>query len=357
MKLRRDTWFIYNIYNNRYDKEDSAKLKNIKDYREHDIYEPDIKIDYDYKPNDEEEEDIEEDVEEEEIDKKKFDVEKDATLQTILESKTVNRDKSRKIVTYLNCEIQSKDAEDNEKYSTIGERTDYLNNVLNDGNKPSALMLFFCGLFETLGRNNIQSIAGLDNTRFIVNWNNGNPIMRNYNPLSYLGSKVYNIYDSDDTVKDRIYRKQKDNTSEITLDEVENINDKNLYTYIKETKYDDERLNNYIYLPDESKLIMMLLADNYTREEIIQILYNKYNIKLSKSQLRTKIKHIAKQLKNPITVVDKRTKKCCMCGEEKNITEFSKDKSKKDGYSPRCKQCDKERKKYKNKVGNLTKTA
>ena len=191
MKLRRDTWFIYNIYNNRSDKEDSAKLKNIKDYREHDIYEPDIKIDYDYKPNDEEEEDIEEDVEEEEIDKKKFDVEKDATLQTILESKTVNRDKSRKIVTYLNCEIQSKDAEDNEKYSTIGERTDYLNNVLNDGNKPSALMLFFCGLFETLGRNNIQSIAGLDNTRFIVNWNNGNPIMRNYNPLSYLGSKVY----------------------------------------------------------------------------------------------------------------------------------------------------------------------
>ena len=115
MKLRRDTWFIYNIYNNRSDKEDSAKLKNIKDYREHDIYEPDIKIDYDYKPNDEEEEDIEEDVEEEEIDKKKFDVEKDATLQTILESKTVNRDKSRKIVTYLNCEIQSKDAEDNEK--------------------------------------------------------------------------------------------------------------------------------------------------------------------------------------------------------------------------------------------------
>ena len=55
MKLRRDTLFIYNIYNNnRSDKEDSAKLKNIKDYREHDIYEPDIKIDYDYKPNDEE---------------------------------------------------------------------------------------------------------------------------------------------------------------------------------------------------------------------------------------------------------------------------------------------------------------
>ena len=101
---------------------------------------------------------------------------------------------------------------------------------------------------------------------------------------------------------------------------------------------------------------MMLLADNYTREEIIQILYNKYNIKLSKSQLRTKIKHIAKQLKNPITVVDKRIKKCCMCGEEKNITEFSKDKSKKGGYSPRCKQCDKERKNIK-KVGNLTKTA
>ena len=74
--------------------------------------------------------------------------EKDATLQTILESKTVNRDKSRKIVTYLNCEIQSKDAEDNEKYSTIGERTDYLNNVLNDGNKPSALMLFFCGYLK-----------------------------------------------------------------------------------------------------------------------------------------------------------------------------------------------------------------
>ena len=71
MKLRRDTWFIYNIYNNnRSDKEDGAKLKNIKDYREHDIYEPDIKIDYDYKPNDEEEEDIEEVVEEEEIDKR-----------------------------------------------------------------------------------------------------------------------------------------------------------------------------------------------------------------------------------------------------------------------------------------------
>lgn len=353
MKLRRDTWFIYI---NRSDKKDSAKLKNIKNYREHGIYEPDIKIDYDYKPNDEEEEDIEEDVEEEEIDKKKFDVEEDTTLQTILESKTVNRDKFRKIVTYLNREIQSKDTDGNDKYSTAGERTDYLNNVLNDGNKPSALMLFFCGLFETLGRNNIQSIAGLDNTRFIVNWNNGNPIMRNYNPLSYLGSKVYNIYDSDNTVEDRIYRKQKDNTSEITLEEVENINDKNLHTYIKETKYDDERLNNYIYLPDELKLIMMLLAD-YTHEEIIQILYNKYNIKLSKSQLRTKIKHIEKQLKNPITVVDKRTKKCCMCGEEKTITEFSKDKSKKDGYSPRCKQCDKERKKYKNKVGNLTKTA
>lgn len=350
MKLRRDTWFIYI---NRSDKEDSAKLKNIKDYREHDIYEPDIKIDYDYKPNDEEEED----VEEEEIDKKKFDVEKDATLQTILESKAVNRDKFRKIATYLNREIQSKDADGNDKYSTAGERTDYLNNVLNDGNKPSALMLFFCRLFETSGKNNIQTIAGLDNTRFIVNWNNGNPITRNYNPLSYLGSEVYNIYDSDDTVKDRIYRKQKDNTSEITLDEVENINDKNLYTYIKETKYDDERLNNYIYLSDESKLIMMLLEDNYTHEEIIQILYNKYNIKLSKSQLRTKIKHIGKQLKNPITVVDKRTKKCCMCGEEKTIAEFSKDKSKKDGYSPRCKQCDKERKKYKNKVGNLTKTA
>ena len=350
MKLRRDTWFIYI---NRSDKKDSAKLKNIKNYREHDIYEPDIKIDYDYKPNDEEEED----VEEEEIDKKKFDVEKDATLQTILESKAVNRDKFRKIATYLNREIQSKDADGNDKYSTAGERTDYLNNVLNDGNKPSALMLFLCGLFQTTGRNNIQTIAGLDNTRFIVNWSNGNPITRNYNPLSYLGSKVYNIYDSDDTVKDRIYRKQKDNTSEITLDEVENINDKNLYTYIKETKYDDERLNNYIYLSDESKLIMMLLEDNYTHEEIIQILYNKYNIKLSKSQLRTKIKHIGKQLKNPITVVDKRTKKCCMCGEEKNITEFSKDKSKKDGYSPRCKQCDKERKKYKNKVGNLTKTA
>ena len=60
----------------------------------------------------------------------------------------------------------------------------------------------------------------------------------------------------------------------------------------------------------------MLLAD-YTHEEIIQILYNKYNIKLSKSQLRTKIKHIAKQLKNPITVVDKRTKKSVVCAEKK----------------------------------------
>ena len=62
-----------------------------------------------------------------------------------------------------------------------------------------------------------KALTGLDNTRFIVNWNNGNPIMRNYNPLSYLGSKVYNIYDSDDTVKDRIYRKQKDNTVRIVI--------------------------------------------------------------------------------------------------------------------------------------------
>ncbi len=72
---------------------------------------------------------------------------------------------------------------------------------------------------------------------------------------------------------------------------------------------------------------MMLLAD-YTHEEIIQILYNKYNIKLSKSQLRTKIKHIAKQLKNPITVVDKRTKSV-VCAEKKKILQsFQRTKAK-----------------------------
>ena len=37
-----------------------------------------------------------------------------------------------------------------------------------------------------------------------------------------------------------------------------------------------------------------------------------------------------------------RTKKCTKCGEVKNLeTEFYKDKSKKDGYLPRCKECDK----------------
>ena len=37
-----------------------------------------------------------------------------------------------------------------------------------------------------------------------------------------------------------------------------------------------------------------------------------------------------------------RTKKCTKCGEVKNLeTEFYKDKYKKDGYLPRCKECDK----------------
>lgn len=318
---------------------DSKKLKLIKDYIENGIYEPDLKVDV---------------CDDKEIIKVKVSAD---DLQTIVESKALNKDKSKHIVEHLIHEMLSKDEDGNYKYPTAGERIEYLNRKFyGDDDTPSDVMIFFCELFEKVGRSNIQTIAELDNTKFVVKVNNGNPISRSRSPLSYLGSKIDNVYDSDNTVEDRIYRKSKEDKSEISLDELENITDINTCTYIKDSTYDDERLNNYIYLPDELKLIMMLLAD-YTHEEIIQILYNKYNIKLSKSQLRTKIKHIAKQLKNPITVVDKRTKKCCMCGEEKNITEFSKDKSKKDGYSPRCKQCDKERKKYKNKVGNLTKTA
>ena len=34
-------------------------------------------------------------------------------------------------------------------------------------------------------------------------------------------------------------------------------------------------------------------------------------------------------------------KTCCACGEEKSLTEFHRDKSKKDGYKSRCKECHK----------------
>ena len=39
------------------------------------------------------------------------------------------------------------------------------------------------------------------------------------------------------------------------------------------------------------------------------------------------------------------TKRCTKCGEVKPLTEFTKDKSKRDGHSPRCKVCTANRKK------------
>lgn len=41
------------------------------------------------------------------------------------------------------------------------------------------------------------------------------------------------------------------------------------------------------------------------------------------------------------------TKKCCICKEDKNLSEFSKDKSREDGYTYQCKKCRRQRyKKY-----------
>lgn len=47
-------------------------------------------------------------------------------------------------------------------------------------------------------------------------------------------------------------------------------------------------------------------------------------------------------------------KVCKRCGKEKSVTEFNKDRTRKDGFSPYCKQCTKERADWKNPKQRVT---
>lgn len=283
-------------------------------------------------------------------------------VEELLERKSSNAETAKEIAEHLVHTAKSRYKYNKNDYETIEEiekalgyiteqRLNYIKNNFEevDGHS-SSINDFFVSLFEKYSLYNskeLQAIAALDNTKFVVKVNNGEPITKSFNPLVYV-STAFGVSDDDITKADReAKRRQKD----VSIDDMANeLPDDSAKSFLL---FEDERLSNYIYLDDEQKEIFGLIYKGLTKTAI------QNELGLTPTKLNTKIKHIAEQLENPVRIVSNIQKTCSVCGIEKPIIEFTKDKQKKDGYSCRCKQCDRERK-QKNKnslVGKMKKTA
>ena len=281
----------------------------------------------------------------------------DTYFQEVLKSKDTNANIAKCIVEYLiiqmgqiekdirkSITIENPETDTDEELQDyiIGQKMEYLNYVLYKGGKSTNITRFFENLFATKGKDGIPAISKLDGTRFCVVVNRGIPIVRIRNPLTYLATKT-GIYENDTAAEDRRYKKREQFIEDF---EEEKTDDLKYTDRIQGLEWDDDRLCSYIYLPKSLKDLYTYIREGYTQKEQQRLLSAKYHVEVTDSNLRTRTKHLYKLLTNP-SVIDKRKKKCCVCGKEKIITDFTKDKSRKDGYSPRCKQCDKERKQKK----------
>lgn len=265
---------------------------------------------------------------------------------------------------YNKKDYPTEDEQNKSKEQIMKQKINYLNKIfyvtdkydtpIRDTLHTTDITKFLIGLFEKLDKNGNQVIDTLDNMSFAVKVNQGRTIKKYSNPITWIATQV-GLPDSDHKEADREYNQRKKGKPTMSFDisNEEIISSSSTVPILNanEGKYKDERLNNYIYLNDELKQIFNWLWQGYSKKDIRE------RLGLTESKLHTKIKHIQKQLENPIVEADKRTKKCCVCNQEKIITEFTKDKSRKDGYSPRCKRCDKKRKNKNKIVGNIKKTA
>lgn len=330
-------------------RKEKEKLREKYRYIQYGEYEPEIKID---------------------------DFEKDNEfIETVLDSKQDNRKKTKNMIEpicHKMCEqfpynkknYLTKDEQDEAERQIMEQKIHYLNGIFYVTDKDdipicdilhtTEITNFLIGLFEKSDKNGIQVIDALDNMSFAVKVNQGKTIKKYSNPITWIATQV-GLPDSDHKEADREYNQRKKGRPTMSFDisneEIISSSSTVPISNANEGKYKDEQLNNYIYLNDELKQIFNWLWQGYSKKDI------RARLGLTESKLNTKIKHIRKQLENPTVKADKRMKSCCVCNQEKIITEFTKDKSRKDGYSPRCKQCDKERKNKNKIVGNIKKTA
>ena len=283
----------------------------------------------------------------------------------ILSSAKTNMGIAKSIVDYMVIQMKVLEAnlreslittdEESIKKLSVEQKLSYLHHVLYENNSPTAITMFFESLFSLKDSNGISEISRLDATRFVTAVNKkGFPIIRPRNPLTYLATKI-GIYDNDSTHENRWYKgkecligdlNENDNKDDEDNTDTSDNTDISYEDMVQGLEWDDDRLSNYIYLPDDLRTIYNYIRQNYTHKEMREEFFKKYKVELSESKLRTRIKRMGELLKKP-QKPDKRKKKCCVCGKEKLIAEFTHDKSKKDGYSSRCKQCDRERKRKK----------
>ena len=91
---------------------------------------------------------------------------------------------------------------------------------------------------------------------------------------------------------------------------------------------------NECYLTDEQKRIIRLMQDGKSQVQIQKM------EGLTPGKLRAIFKGIERTLENPPPEAEKNTiKRCRLCGIEKPLTEFGKDKSRSDGHTSMCKTC------------------
>lgn len=122
--------------------------------------------------------------------------------------------------------------------------------------------------------------------------------------------------------------------------------------------------NGYLDLNTDYNLMDLLYNLNdlteYRIAKAICLGYRKNEIEmllgLSHSQLKTKIRHIGKNIMSESKIITD-TKICSSCLTEKTVDNFGKDSRNKSGFQSICKQCDTERKKKKKLQENWLKTA
>ncbi|MBQ6531046.1 MAG: hypothetical protein IJI39_09035 [Clostridia bacterium] len=214
----------------------------------------------------------------------------------------------------------------------------------------------FNKLFSTFvvdGKAECQAIASMDSMKWQVGRNKGTTIYEYHNPLSYLADIAYELEESDVKEYNRYIYQKKRGKQSWSLDKEDEdgrkyeIEEKDFYVLDM-----DVRLQNYKYLTDKQKYIWAQIVKGFYKSEIAK------QLSMSPQEFRTEIKHMAATLTNPPSKeLLEQKKTCSCCKQSKPIIEFARDRSRKDNFSHRCKECDRKRKQTKKFGGNSTKIA